>query len=60
MPVAEGGEGVRPGIAVSGVAVAVLPPVGTPMVVEGEDGGAPSRGVDGMTVTSSGPSPGAG
>ena len=41
MPVAEGGEGVRPSIAVSGVAVAVLPPVGTPMVVEGEDGGAP-------------------
>ena len=31
--------------------------VGTPMVVEDEDGGTP-RGVAGITVTSSGPSPG--
>ena len=57
MPVAEGGEGVRPNVAVF-VTVVVLPVVGTPVVVEGEEEGTP-RGVDGMTVTLSGPSLGA-
>ena len=38
VPVAEGGEGVRPNVAVS-VAVVVLPLVGAPVVVEDEDEG---------------------
>ena len=52
-PVAEGGGGVCPSIAVL-VPVGVPPIVGAPMVARDEDKGTP-RGMAGMTVTSSEP-----
>ena len=57
VPVAERGEGVRPNVAIF-VAVVVLSVVGALVVVEGEDEET-ARGVDGITITLSGPSPGA-
>ena len=55
-PVAEGGGGVCPSVAVF-MLVVVPSVVGTPMVAEDEDEGTP-RGVARITVTSSRPSPG--